>query len=73
MHYLGYRDKIWSPAVPAKKAGPRASRSPKDEKWGMNALLIQKLNGFWERVGIAILTREAWESADPKEEYIQLV
>jgi hypothetical protein len=57
MYHLFYRDKIWSP----------------DDEWGMNVLLIQKRNGFWERVGIAVFTLEAWISANPKEEYVQLV
>jgi hypothetical protein len=52
-----YGDKIWSP----------------DDKCGINALFIQKRNGFWERVGIAVFTWKAWNSANPKEEYVQLV
>lgn len=41
--------------------------------WGMNAILIQERNGFWERIGFAFLTQQAWDNADPREEYVQLV
>jgi hypothetical protein len=41
-------------------------------RWGMNAILIQKRDDFWERIGIAIFTKKAWESANPKEQYIQV-
>ncbi|PMD41858.1 HET-domain-containing protein [Hyaloscypha variabilis F] len=69
---LGIREFLREPTGPSPTKH-QTKTAIQDDEWGMNALLIQKRNGFWERIGIAVLTRDAWYSADPKEEYIQLV
>jgi hypothetical protein len=76
-----YKEELWSPETLGVLQCTYSSldiliemdKTEEMEPWALNALLIKKKNGFWERIGIAFITQEAWDSADPKEEYVQLV
>jgi hypothetical protein len=82
MRYFAYNHELWSPAILRVLGRTYPLRSNPDEMseteeemvpWALNALLIKKENGFWERIRIAVITQGAWDSADTKEEYVQLV
>jgi hypothetical protein len=68
IHHGNYSTKIWSSALAWRDNFFEANK-----QWALNALLIERKNSFWERIGIAAFTQDAWKSANPQEQYIQLV
>ncbi|KAN0096752.1 HET domain containing protein [Hyaloscypha variabilis] len=75
MTHFAYKKELWSPEISwVFQHGYATSYAQENVRpWPLNALLIKKKNIFWERIGIAVITQEAWDSSDPKEEYVQLV